>query len=65
MMEWINNNASTIIVGILLLLVVSFIIKKLYRDKKHGNCSGGCSHCGASSVCHSKQTLVQEYYQDK
>ena len=45
---------GTIVVGTLLFLIVSFIIGKIIKDKKHGKsiggCDGNCSHC--SGDCH-------------
>lgn len=64
-MTWILDNGSTIVVASLLFIFVFWCLKKVYRDKKQGNCTGGCSDCGASSLCHSKESLVQEYYKNK
>lgn len=51
-MGWIAANIGTIIVGLMLLAVVGLVIRKMHRDKKNGNCSGGCSGCsGCSGSC--------------
>lgn len=57
------------LVGGVLLLLVGFVIFKMYRDKKAGksiicggdcsscggscHCSGNCSDCSSASSCHS------------
>lgn len=40
---------GTIIVGGLLILMITCIIRKMVRDKKNskfGQCTGDCQHCG-------------------
>lgn len=49
-MDWIIENASTIIASLVLVLIMGLIIFKLVRDKKSGKTSCGCG-CG----CHSHE----------
>lgn len=55
MLAYLINNAGTILVGLVILLVVSLILRSMYRERKAGKggcgCSGGCSGCGMA--CHS------------
>ncbi|MBQ7076724.1 MAG: FeoB-associated Cys-rich membrane protein [Lachnospiraceae bacterium] len=53
MLVWLMNNIGTIVTSIILLLIVIFIIRKLYKDKKAGkhSCGGNCAHCNACSSC--------------
>lgn len=52
MFEWILNNISTIIVGLILLAVVTLIIVKYIKDTRQGkhSCSG-CAGCALSGKC--------------
>lgn len=54
MLSILMDNIATIIIGIALLLIVVFIIRKMIRDKKSGNCCGcsGCSSCHKVEKCH-------------
>lgn len=56
MLQFLENNAGTIVVGIILLLVVAIVIRKLYRDKKQGksSCGCGCENCASAGMCHKK-----------
>ena len=51
---FILENAGTILVGTLLLLIVAAIIRQLIRDKKKGKsaCGNNCSCCPMSGKCH-------------
>ena len=53
-MEWLKNNAGTIIISILLAAVVILVIAKMIRDKKKGksSCGCGCSGCAMRDTCH-------------
>lgn len=51
-MDWIIENASTIIASLVLVLIMGLIIFKLVRDKKSGKTSCGCG-CGCG--CHSHE----------
>lgn len=53
-MEWLANNASTLIIGTLLLVAVIFAIRYLWKKAKAGQCVG-CSECDGhhgTSGCH-------------
>ena len=42
-------NGGTVVVGIILIILVTLIVKSMIRDKKHGKslqCGGDCSRCG-------------------
>ena len=54
MLEFLISNLGTIIVFLVLAIVVSLIIYKMYRDKKQGNSSCGCncSSCPMANECH-------------
>ena len=57
MMTWINANSGTLIVGLLVAMGITAIVMHLYRNKKRGKTSCGCS-CGAcpmSGLCHEKK----------
>ena len=47
MLQWLSENAGTIIISALLILMVAFLVRGLIRDKKAGRpiCSGGCAGC--------------------
>lgn len=52
-MSWLVANKGTILVGTVVLLIVVWIIKNMYRKKKQGkscSCGDGCGSCGGS--CH-------------
>lgn len=48
---------ATFIVGAVVLLITVLAVRRIYRDKKNGNCcsscSGGCSGCAKD--CHTQQ----------
>lgn len=54
MLQFIISNLATIIITLLLITIVSFIIRKMIKDKKQGKscCSGGCAGCSKSSCQH-------------
>ncbi len=61
MLTWLQSNLWTIVVGLILLLVVVLIVRRLVLDKragKHicggscGSCGGGCSGCPMHGQCH-------------
>lgn len=56
-MSFITENLATIIVGLVILLVVGLIIRKMVRDKRAGKsgCGCGCGSCPSSSMCHSQK----------
>lgn len=54
MLQFIISNLATIIITLLLITIVSFIIRKMIKDKKQGKscCSGDCAGCSKSSCQH-------------
>lgn len=58
-MAWLSANGSTIIVGLAVLLVVSLIVRNIYKNKKAGktscSCGDGCGSCASSGMCHPQQ----------
>ncbi|MCD8110354.1 MAG: FeoB-associated Cys-rich membrane protein [Clostridiales bacterium] len=55
-MEWIIDNLSTVIIGLLLLAAVIFAVRTLIKDHKNGRCSGGCPGCSHTGKCpHTKK----------
>ena len=54
MLEFLSANIGTIIVFIALAVIVGAIIYKMYRDKKQGKSSCGCScaSCPMANECH-------------
>lgn len=58
MIGWLADNASTIIVGLILLVIVIGIIRHIIKDKRRGksSCGCGCSNCAMKgSSCHNKK----------
>ncbi len=49
MLEFLQNNWGSLVVGAVVLAVVVLIVIKLVRDKKAGRytCGGNCGSCGA------------------
>lgn len=63
MLSWLQENIGSIVVGLILLVVVALIMRRLILDKKAGkhlcggscgSCGGGCSGCPMQGKCHSK-----------
>lgn len=61
MIAWLQNNIWTIAVGLILLVVVALVVRRLILDKKAGkhicggscgSCGGGCSGCPMHGQCH-------------
>ncbi len=54
MLQWLADNAGTIIVTLALIALVTVIIVRLYRDKKKGktSCGGNCGCCPMGGSCH-------------
>ena len=46
---------GTYLVGGIVILCVFFAARSIYKDKKQGKCSCGCSGCGAAGICHSRK----------
>lgn len=57
MIGWLADNASTIIVGLILLVIVIGIIRHIIKDKRCGksSCGCGCSNCAMKGSCHNKK----------
>ena len=57
MIGWLADNASTIIVGLILLVIVIGIIRHIIKDKRRGKSSSGCgcSNCAMKGSCHNKK----------
>ena len=55
MFAWIAENAATIIVTAVVLVLIGVAVFSLLRDKKNkkGGCTGNCASCGMS--CSYKQ----------
>lgn len=53
MLTWLVENAATVILCALLVLIVAAVVVKLARDKKKGrhSCGCGCEHCALSDGC--------------
>lgn len=53
-MNWLIENAGTIIVSLLLTGVVCLAVRQMRRDKKQGKstCGGNCGCCPMGSKCH-------------
>lgn len=51
MLEFLQHNWGSLLVGAIVLAVVVLIVIKLVRDKKAGRytCGGNCGSCGACS----------------
>lgn len=49
MLEFLQNNWGSLLVGAIILAVVVLIVIKLVRDRKAGKftCGGNCGSCGA------------------
>ena len=56
MIEFFAENWGTLLIGAVVAVVVSLVVRKLYRDKKQGKgtCSCGCSGCPSAGLCHKK-----------
>ena len=45
MFAWFAENAGTIVVSIILLLILSAAVMKIAKDRKKGKHSCGCANC--------------------
>ena len=54
MIQWLENNIGTLLVGLALLLVVCLIIRGLWNERKQGksSCGGQCGSCPMHQACH-------------
>jgi len=55
-MTWLSANGSTIIVGLVILLIVVLIVRSMYKNKRAGktscSCGDGCGGCASAGMCH-------------
>ena len=58
MLDFLKENLSTIIIGLIILAVVAGIVVKMIKDKKNGksscSCGCGCENCPSAGICHDK-----------
>lgn len=54
MLDWLWQNAATIIISAVLILVVALVTAYLIKNKKQGKttCGCGCKGCPNESLCH-------------
>ncbi|HHV29089.1 FeoB-associated Cys-rich membrane protein [Acetivibrio mesophilus] len=52
MIRVIIENLATIIISAILICLGVLAVIKIYKDKKKGSCSCGCSGCPQSQNCH-------------
>ncbi|HBL83829.1 MAG: hypothetical protein A2Y17_08185 [Clostridiales bacterium GWF2_38_85] len=53
MLTWFAENAATLAISAVLIVLAVFAIKKMIDSKKKGGCAGGCSHCVYGDQCSS------------
>ncbi len=60
-MNWFTENAGTILVSLVLVLLVAFIVRGLIRDKREGrsSCGGDCGCCPMGGACHKPQAKAR------
>ena len=58
MPEWLIQNAGTLLVAGILMLVVLLVAFVLRRDKKAGksSCGSSCAGCPMAGKCHEEKT---------
>lgn len=52
MLNWLTQNAGTILVLAILAAVVAAIIIGMVRSKRKGKSSCGCANCAMAGSCH-------------
>ena len=54
MLAWLQQNAGTIVVGLLVATLIVALVWKMIRDKRHGksSCGCGCEGCALRDKCH-------------
>ena len=54
MLQWIGENAGTILVSIMLTALVIGIVIRMRKDRKQGksSCGGNCGCCPMGGACH-------------
>ncbi len=62
-MNWLLNNAGTIICSLVVVLIAALAIRSVIKEKSSGKCScgGNCSACGA---CGGTGSLMDEAKRD-
>ena len=61
MIDFIQQNLGSIIVGVILLVIIAAAVVKIIRDKRAGKCSCGCEGCAGCS----KRKSPIKYYADQ
>jgi len=52
MVEWLKNNAATLIIRAGVIAVLYFSLRRYIKNVKSGGCAG-CSGCSYKESCHS------------
>ena len=54
MFQWIGENAGTIVISLALIALVTWIVIRLWKDRKKGKSSCGCNCgcCPMAGSCH-------------
>lgn len=54
MLEFLQANLASIIVGAIVFVIIAAVVIKLILDKKNNksSCGAGCSGCPSSGICH-------------
>lgn len=51
MLDWIVENAATLIITLLIAAALAAALAKIIRDKRRGNTCGSCSGCSKKNGC--------------
>lgn len=53
-MAWLADNAATIALSAVLIVIVALIIRKMILDRRSGqtSCGCGCENCASRGMCH-------------
>lgn len=54
MIAWLTNNAVTIVVTAVLLIMIGLAVFSLMKDKKKKGCVCNCSDCSMKCSCNKK-----------
>lgn len=54
MLQFLNENIATIIVGAIVFALIATVICKMISDKRNGrsSCGAGCKQCPNAAYCH-------------
>lgn len=57
MLDFLKENISTIVIGLIIFAIAVGVIAKMIRDKKNGKttCGCGCENCPSADICHVKR----------